>query len=856
VKYSIPINEIAVLFEFLGESAEHLEGIEDKILKLEVSEDADLVNSIFRPIHTIKGSSSFLGLDNIGQLSHQLETLLDDIRKSRIKTIDSEIIDLLLESIDTISKMLTNTQTATETVDQSRDPLETEIEDVPYEKLIERIIEIRKIKSEKPSETFDNKNSSVPVTAEPVPPGVDYAGIMFPGDMKEQFLMECVEHVGVIEKNLLALEKSPGEFTLYNDLLRALHSLKGNTGVILSVIDDEELRKKHYLNDFKRMAHLTESIVQRKRDKKQALKEPEVELLLSMADFQKCMLHTFKTNRPLDKKADNLLNQLKFLSESVEESPPPTPGNLKEIGGDSLAEAVSNSMTQAMQAISAGLEELGAPKTRSTALKKLKRAYKNLYKIGSKINHNFLVNKSTNGMNLIDFMTTTKDENESLFIENLKQELEELIRQGDRRKSKDMQDRRKATIPPPTATVEREYEAKPGEKVLKVSQEKIDVFMNLIGELLISKNNLNAFEKEVSEKYALPEIANRLKETADTIARISNQLQANIMDIRMLPLAQAFSKFPRMIRDLSKKLDKKIRLEISGEDTEIDKNIIEALADPLIHLIRNAADHGIETPDERINTGKPEEGTVKLEAYNQGQSVVIRISDDGKGMEPGKLKKRAMERALLPPEKLQQMDRNQLLGLIFLPGFSMAGQVSDVSGRGVGMDVVKTNIEKLGGDTQVESSRGKGTVFTIKLPLTMAIGRGLEVEAQNNIYYIPLESIIETLRVPMENVYRYKGKEITVIRDELIPVFRLAEQLGLENSNGNKTELNTRRKESLVILNHKGQKIGLQVDNYYNESEYVIKPLTGGIGNIDGISGAMITGEGKVHLILDLMRLF
>jgi two-component system chemotaxis sensor kinase CheA len=329
------------------------------------------------------------------------------------------------------------------------------------------------------------------------------------------------------------------------------------------------------------------------------------------------------------------------------------------------------------------------------------------------------------------------------------------------------------------------------------------------------------------------------------------------MEIRMLPVASSFSKFPRMIRDLSKKLGKKMRLVISGEETEVDKNVIEALTDPLVHMVRNSADHGIESPDVRTAAGKPEEGTITLNAFNQGQYVVIQIIDDGRGMDPHKIKMKALEKTLITPEEVEQMDDLQALNLIFLPGFSMAGKVSDVSGRGVGMDVVKNNIEKLGGEAHIESKPGEGSTFTVKLPLTMAIGRGLEVEAARNRYYIPLEAIIETLRIPTDSIFKYRGKEMTVIRDQLIPVYSLAAQLGLETGNGDMRDLRrTQKNEALVLLDVKGQKLGLTVDNYYNETEYVIKPLTGTIANIEGISGAMITGEGKVNLILDLMRLF
>lgn len=859
MKYTIPKDEVAVLAEFLAESEDHLEGIEDKVLKLEVSKDIDLVNTIFRPIHTIKGSSSFLGLENIAQLSHEVETLLDDIRKERITEIDSEIIDLLLEAFDATSKMLTNTSAAVETAgagNSTDETFETDIADVPYEEIMARVIDIREKKTGRTS-TSPSQLQGEPGDADSaLNAPLDYGKIKYPGEMKMQYEIEGSEHLVKIEDILLTLEKAPKKLDLFNDLFRALHSLKGNTGVILSVIENENIRRRHFLNNFKEIAHLAESIVQKKRDHKRILKGEEIEILLKSTDCLKGLMDCFKNNQPAPKQECPEIPQLRQLVDTVEADLFDRQGNIKEIGGDSLAEAVSNSLSQSLEAIRGGLDQLADEQKRPNALKKLKRSYKNLVKIGTRINHKLVIEKSSAGLNLVEFMTGAPgpDPNEELFIQNLGDDLELLSEKGDRRKNRELEDRRKATIPPPTTEYAKDAEARIGEKVLKVSQEKIDVFMNLIGELLVSKNSLNAFEREVSEKYDLPEIAKRLKEAADTIASISNDLQANIMDIRMLPVANAFSKFPRMIRDLSRKLNKKIRLEISGEETEIDKNIIEALADPLVHMIRNSADHGIESPEERVSTGKPEEGTVQLAAFNQGQHVVIRISDDGKGMNPEKIKTKALERALVPPEELQEMDDHQVLNLIFLPGFSLAGAVSDVSGRGVGMDVVKTNIERLGGETIVESIPGKGSTFTVKLPLTMAIGRGLEVEAQNNRYYVPLEAIRETLRVPAENLFQYKGREMTVIRGQLIPVYRLATQLGLEN--GDSRSRASTIKEALVILSIKGQKVGLLVDNYYNETEYVIKPLSSSIAAIDGISGAMITGEGKVYLILDLLRLF
>jgi len=884
VRYTIAKDELVVLMEFLTESQEHLEGIEDKVLKLEVSKDADLVNSIFRPIHTIKGSSSFLGLENISQMSHEVETLLDDIRKGRITEISSEIIDVLLEAIDTVARMIGKTAQAIEHVPADTEELDTEIEEVEYERIMLKVIGVRETvgtatkKTAKKDSDYSETGQLEELIAQAGNEEIDYSNtvINYPGDMKMQYEVESSEQLASVESTLLALENAPQQFDLYNNLFRALHSLKGNTGVILSVIENEKLRSNHFLNQFKQIAHLSESIVQKKRDGKKPFNENEIDILLHAADCMKTYLHGFKDNldpihggcptregRTCDKifqaEADApqeretgvcpLISHLNRIASEVVETI--VPGSIKEIGGDALAEAVSSSLDQCLAAARKGLEEVSEPHKRDNALKKLKRSYKNLAGIGKKINHHYLVQKADGALKLIAYMQMEQSSEEELFITTLQTELKELSEKADRRKEAELPDRRKATLPPDTS---KDVDARISDKVLKVSQEKIDVFMNLIGELLVSKNSLNAFERDVAANYQLPIIARRLKEAADTIARISNDLQTNIMEIRMLPVANAFSRFPRMVRDLSKKLGKNIKLEISGEETEIDKSIIEALADPLVHMVRNSADHGIEMPHERKAQHKPEEGVIRLSAFNQGQFVVIRISDDGKGMEPGRIRQKALERSLVPPEELEQMDEQQIFRLIFLPGFSLAKEVSDVSGRGVGMDVVRTNIEKLGGDIVVESRLGQGSTFTIKLPLTMAIGRGLEVEAAKNRYYVPLEAILETLRMSTENLFQYKGREMTVIREELIPVYRLDVQLGLNN--GGSAYRTATGKEALVILDVKGRKLGLVVDNYYHESEYVIKPLTGAIADIDGISGAMITGEGKVNLILDLMRLF
>jgi two-component system chemotaxis sensor kinase CheA len=292
VKLTIPKEEVIVLTEFLTESTEHLEGIEDKVLKMEVSRDIQLINSIFRPIHTVKGSSSFLGLEYISQLSHELETLLDDIRKGRIAAIDSDVIDIILESVDTLGKMLENTASAFERVDSSADVVVIDIPEIDYQSVMQRVVRLRLSKSSEASPIAGAAGTADGDSGESIDGderrNIDYDGIVYPAEMKLQFVVEGLEQVSHIENILLSLEKNPQNIDLYNNLFRALHTLKGNTGVILSTIDDEKIRKQHFLNQFRRIAHAAESFVQKKRDARRAFNENEIEILLNAAD---CMKH-------------------------------------------------------------------------------------------------------------------------------------------------------------------------------------------------------------------------------------------------------------------------------------------------------------------------------------------------------------------------------------------------------------------------------------------------------------------------------------------------------------------------------------------------------------------------------------
>ena len=329
---------------------------------------------------------------------------------------------------------------------------------------------------------------------------------------------------------------------------------------------------------------------------------------------------------------------------------------------------------------------------------------------------------------------------------------------------------------------------------------------------------------------------------------MSKEIQASVLGIRMVPVKTIFSKFPRMVRDLSKASGKKIDLQMEGEDTEIDKSIIEELGDPMIHLIRNSADHGIESPEARLKAGKPETGTVVLRARHEGDSVIVEIEDDGKGIDPAIIRAKAVEKGLISQDRADQMSDDEAVDLIFLPGFSTAAKVTDISGRGVGMDVVRSNVRKLNGRVGVRSTVGKGSVFTIKLPLTLAIIDALLVKSGGQVFALPGTAVEETLIVPADRVSHLTRRLAIDLRGEVLGVSRLKTLL---RSEGRSAASDDRDGLSVVVVSSAGRRMGIIVDTFVRRQEVVIKPLAPYLASLPGISGASIMGDGGVVLILD-----
>lgn len=416
----------------------------------------------------------------------------------------------------------------------------------------------------------------------------------------------------------------------------------------------------------------------------------------------------------------------------------------------------------------------------------------------------------------------------------------------------------KAAAPAPDKRVEKRASA---HQTIRVDIERLDLLLNLVGELVINRTRISdiagTLERALTDKNganahlnghakALAPLAKELADSSALLARTTNEIQESIMKVRMVPIGQVFDRFPRMVRDVAKARGKEVQLLISGAETDLDKTIVDEVGEPLMHLLRNCVDHGIEMPDERERRAKPRYGTISLNAYHEGNQIIIEVTDDGNGIDLDKVRARGIKQGLIGSE--DRLSDREIIELIFTPGFSTAEVISDVSGRGVGMDVVKKNITRLKGVFDVNTVPGSGTTFTIKLPLTLAIIQALLVRVVDELYAIPLDSVIESQRIEMQDVRTVHGNEVITLRGQVVPLVRVADFFELGG-------VRDPDKVMIVIVGLQGRQVGLVVDSFQGEQEIVIKPLSDVVGRIPGISGATILGNGSISLIIDVHSL-
>lgn len=631
----------------------------------------------------------------------------------------------------------------------------------------------------------------------------------FSDDMREileEFLIEADEILSSLDQDLIELEENPDDKELLNKIFRGMHTLKGGAGFLglKSVVE---------------IAHKIEDIFNKLRNDELKLNSEMMDLIFEGVDKLKESIEMIKESEEIPDEED--IKELLDKLESVLS------------GGEVLeAEVVNSSQTS-----DEGESEIQFVEGVDEDIKNLIRRYpgKDLGEILEELI--LLPPDERPSIEVIEKLEKIISEGKDVKDlikqkEEEKQNIEESIPvKKDEKPKKDKKNE-----------ISKKKKSEKKEEVIRVDVERVEVLMNLVGELVLDRNRIVKLASGLETSCESTETIEELLDSITGMSRTVSDLQDAVMKLRMQPVKKIFSKFPRIVRDLAKKLNKKVNLVLEGEDTEIDRSILDKLEDPLIHLVRNAIDHGIESPEERVKAGKPEIGTVKLSAYQEGDRIIIAIEDDGKGIDVEKVKKKAVEKGLITPEQAENISDKEAFELLFMPGFSTAEQVSDVSGRGVGMDVVASTIHSLRGTIEVESELGEGTKFIMKLPLTVAIIRTLMVGANNRIFAIPLYSVVEIVRYEPDKVKNIGQFKSFMLRDEVYLLFSLNELFDMPDQE---------EKQFIVIVRVGEKNIAISVEELFGEEEIVIKPLGKLLENVQGIAGATITGDGKVVLIVD-----
>ncbi|GAA8285274.1 chemotaxis histidine kinase/response regulator CheAY2 [Helicobacter pylori] len=649
-------------------------------------------------------------------------------------------------------------------------------------------------------------------------------------EIMEDFLIEAFEMNEQLDQDLVELEHNPEDLDLLNRIFRVAHTIKGSSSFL-------------NLNILTRLTHNMEDVLNRARKGEIKITPDIMDVVLRSIDLMKTLLVTIRdtgsdTNNGKENEIEEAVKQLQAITsqnlegakEGTKEAPKKE--NQEEAKKENIKENQEN--------------KAKAPTAESLA------------------SDNPLADEPD-----LDYTNMSAEEVEAEIerLLNKRQEADKERRAQKKQEAKPKQEVVPTKETPKTETPKTETSKAPKtetkakakadteenkapsigvEQTVRVDVRRLDHLMNLIGELVLGKNRLIRIYGDVEERYDGEKFLEELNQVVSSISAVTTDLQLAVMKTRMQPVGKVFNKFPRMVRDLSRELGKSIELIIEGEETELDKSIVEEIGDPLIHIIRNSCDHGIEPLEERRRLNKPETGKVQLSAYNEGNHIVIKISDDGKGLDPVMLKEKAIEKGVISERDAEGMSDREAFNLIFKPGFSTAKVVSNVSGRGVGMDVVKTNIEKLNGIIEIDSEVGVGTTQKLKIPLTLAIIQALLVGVQEEYYAIPLSSVLETVRISQDEIYTVDGKSVLRLRDEVLSLVRLSDIFKVD------AILESNSDVYVVIIGLADQKIGVIVDYLIGQEEVVIKSLGYYLKNTRGIAGATVRGDGKITLIVDV----
>ena len=737
-----------IINEFLVESYENLDQLDQNLIDLEQNPgDTNILSSIFRTIHTIKGTCGFIGFTKLESVAHVGESLLSKLRDG-VLDLDPSRTSVLLAMVDAIRQMLSCIE-----ADRNEGS-------VDYSELVETLTRLQsEDSSAEPStpvqaEEAPKQEEPAPVAdPEPIKPSAEIDENMEP--IVDEFLVESYENLDKLDKDLIELEQDPGNTGILGSIFRTIHTIKGTCGFI-------------GLHKLEKVSHVGENLLGKLRDGELALNPPRTSALLAMVDAIRQILSCIEIDR-----------------------------NEGDIDYSQLVITLGKLLTDE------GAQEITAQPAPSMPVAEKK---------------------------------------EELRVE----ETTILAEKTDRRQSiPDEQEKHVAKAEDKRTATDRQNETRSvSDSSIRVDVDILDRLMNLVGELVLARNQILQFVPKGADASFIA--------TSQHLNLVTSELQEGVMKTRMQPIGNIWSKFPRVVRDLSMAVGKKIRLEMEGKETELDKTLIEAIKDPLTHIVRNSCDHGIESPEKRAEAGKDEEGVLLLRAFHEGGQVNIEIVDDGGGIDPDKIKAKALEKEVITQEQADRMGDRELVNLIFAAGFSTAEKVTNVSGRGVGMDVVRTNIEKIGGTVDIKSRKGKGTTLRVKIPLTLAIIPALIITSGGGRYAIPQVNLLELVRLDGEqakkSVEQIQGAPVYRLRGNLLPLIYLHEELELEKKSEDDAV-------NIVVLHADDRQFGLVVEGISETQEIVVKPLGEQLKGLAAFSGATIMGDGKLALILDVMGL-
>ena len=628
-------------------------------------------------------------------------------------------------------------------------------------------------------------------------------------EILEDFLIEAFELIEQIDQDLVELENNPEDLELLNRIFRVAHTVKGSS----SFLNFDVLTT---------LTHHMEDVLNKARRGEIKIESTIMDVVLESIDMMKELLISIRDNGN-DTDAGIDISDICVRLENISQGKEPDLSQDSDTNGSATKEESSSKEDNSFEEIAEKEEN----------------------------------KKEENVEEEADYSNLSDEEVEAEIERLLAQKREEKKKKKKKKnidasapeKKKPIEQKPETITKPSAKAPVKKHSSSAIEQTIRVEVKRLDHLMNLIGELVLGKNRLLKIYDDVEERYEGEKFLEELNQVVSSVSLVTTDLQIAVMKTRMLPVAKVFNKFPRMVRDLSRELGKSIELKITGEETELDKSIVEEIGDPLVHIIRNSCDHGIEDSETRLKNGKPEVGTIELKAYHEGNNIVIEIVDDGKGLDPDMLRFKSLEKGIISEREADMMSDKESYNLIFKPGFSTAATVSNVSGRGVGMDVVKTNIEKLNGIIDVDSEVGKGTIIKLKIPLTLAIIQALLVGVQEEFYAIPLASVLETVRISLDEIYTIEGKNVLRLRDEVLSLVRLSDIFGVEKVYENSEHV------YVVVIGLAESKLGIIVDTLVGQEEIVIKSMGDYLKGIDGIAGATIRGDGRVTLIVDVAAL-